>query len=422
MPTLPPTALLIPLAIAAALLPAATARRMAVAGTLGFLLALAALRLDGWIAGPGLAAPLHASPTPWLVATSGLVITAVLSWIAALASGVAHRGDGAAPRVTRPLAIAGVLAAAGLASAWPALVAAGPGRSLVAGLALAAALAIVAWLGGVLRLRALLSRLVGDAVPDALARRRSGLLPWGAGFALVAFAPHLHLVLAGTALLLALGGRASARARAWAALGADVVALLALLGGWWLLWTIAGPAGGWMSRVGEIPLSPAAEYLLAPLLGLVAFRLAGVVPLAGPTGALLAPAAALLAWRLLVPALPVALPAWTAGTLALGTLGALAAGAARRVDLVLAAAGISALLAGGDAGRTGGVLLLVLAPLASPALAGRWCSVPSPARAALAAFAAWAAGEALTGTLAVEVVYSIGLVAGAAACAWPTRG
>jgi hypothetical protein len=175
-----------------------------------------------------------------------------------------------------------------------------------------------------------------------------------------------------------------------------------------------------MRDLGQVPLSPAAEYLLVPLLGVVLLRFAAVPPLDGTMGAGPAAIAVLLGWRVVLPLLPGALPAWSAGVLAAAALGAVLAGAARRGDLLLAAVGSAGFLAGGEAGRLGGTLLLVAAVLARPG--SRAAALPVGARVALAVMIGWAAGEVLTGTLAVEVAYSVLLVAGAMAFAWPPRG
>jgi hypothetical protein len=131
-------------------------------------------------------------------------------------------------------------------------------------------------------------------------------------------------------------------------------------------------------------------------------------------------AAVLLAWRVVLPLLPGALPAWSAGVLAAAALGAILAGASRRGDLLLAAVGLAALLAGGEPGRLGGPVLLLASAFAGPG--SRVAGFAVGVRVALAVTLAWAAGEALTGTLASEVAYSVALVAGAAAGAWPPRG
>ncbi len=65
-------------------------------------------------------------------------------------------------------------------------------------------------------------------------------------------------------------------------------------------------------------------------------------------------------------------------------------------------------------------LLLVAAVAARPG--SRLAGFPLGLRVAYAVLIGWAAGEALTGTLSAEVVYSVALVMGAMACAWPARG
>jgi hypothetical protein len=419
MPALPPTVLVLPLAAAAALVRDPRARALAALGIVAYLLPLAALRLDGWAVSPFLAPAVPQVATPFLVATGGLVVAAALAWAAAGYTGrAALRG---APRGT-PIwsAVAAVLTIAGLFPAGPVLAAAGPLRAVTAGVGIAAAVGLLARAGAVLRLRALLSRMPCAPGPRTSPTSPAAHAPWVVGLLLIALGPHLHVVFSGTALLLALVAREDLRARSTRAAVADAVAVLALLGAWWLIGTIAGVDGGWMRKIDQLPLSPAAEYLLVPLLAVVLFRLAGVPPLDGTGGAGLAAAAMLLAWRAVLPLLPAALPAWSAGVLAAAAVGATLAGAARRVDLLLAAVGLGALLAGGEPGRLGGALLLVAAALARPGF--RVAGFAVGIRVALAVTLAWSAGEALTGTLSAEVVYSVVLAVGAVACAWPPRG
>jgi len=419
MAALPPTVLVLPLAAAAVLVRGAGARALATLGTVAYLLPLAALRLDGWAVSPFLAPPLPQVATPFLVATGGLVTAAALAWAVAGYTGMAGLRGAPAGLAARPGAAA-VLALAGLVPSWPVLAAAGRLRAVAAGLGIVAAVALLGWAGGALRLRALLARIPCALGPDLRTTSLADFAPWGIGLLMMAVGPHLHVVLAGAALLLALTARHDLRARSVRAAVPDVVAGLALLGAWWLLGTVAGIEGGWMRDIEHVPLSPAAEYLLVPLLGAVVFRFAGVPPLDGTMGAGPAAIAVLLSWRVVLPMLPGALPAWSAGVLAAAALGAILAGASRRGDLLLAAVGSAALLAGGEAGRLGGPVLLVAAALARPG--SRVAGFAVGVRVALAVTVAWAAGEALTGTLAGEVAYSVALVAGAAAGAWPPRG
>lgn len=394
-------------------------RALATLGTVAYLLPLAALRLDGWAISPFLAPPLPQVATPFLVATGGLVTAAVLAWtVAGYTGAVGHREAPGGVRARS--AVAAVLALVGLVPSWPVLAAAGPLRAVAAGLGIVAVVALLARAGGALRLRALLARLPCAWGPDSRTPGLAAFAPWGIGLLMMTVGPHLHVVVAGAALLLALTARHDLRARSVRAAVPDAVAGLALLGAWWLIATVAGIEGGWMRDIELVPVSPAAEYLLAPLLGVVVFRLAGVPPLDGPTGARLAVAAVVLAWRVALPLLPGALPAWSAGVLAAAALGAVLAGASRRGDLLLAAVGCAALLAGGEAGRLGGPVLLLASAFAGPG--SRAAGFAVGVRVALAVTLAWAAGEALTGTLASEVAYSVALVAGAAAGAWPPRG
>ncbi len=320
MPALHPTVLVLPLAAAAVLLRGARAMALATVGTVAYLLPLAALRLDGWSAAPFLAPPVPQAATPFLVATAGLVVAAALAWGAAgfTALGAPREDPGGAPAAsTAALVLAGI----GLVPAWPLLVAAGPLRAVTAGVGLAAAILLLAWAGRGLRLRALLSRIPCAHVPDPQPTTLAAFAPWAIGLLMLVAGPHLHVVLGGTALLLALVARDDLRARSLRAAVPDAVAAVALLAAWWLLGTVAGIEGGWMRAIAQVPLSPAAEYLLVPLLGVVLFRFAAVPPLDGTTGAAPAAIAVLLGWRVVLPLLPGALPAWSAGVLAAAAIG-----------------------------------------------------------------------------------------------------
>lgn len=416
MSGLPPTTLAIPLAVAAVLL-RGRARALGIVGTAAVLLPLAAVRLDGWVALPALTPPGPEAAGAHHLVNAGLVLAAAIAWTLALHTGLGNAAGGTRARL--PAAIAALLVVIGFAPTLPLIAHAGPSYALAVGLGVVSAGAGIGWAASALRLRPRLARLVPAARPPTLQFRRA--LPRIAGLLLLAAGPHLHVALAGAALLLVLIARDDFRARSLPALAADGVALGSLAGAWWLLGTVAGGEGGWLGRIGELPLSPAAAWLLVPLLGMVLFRLAGAPPLAGPTGTGLAAAAGLLSWRVVQPALGWELPAWTGGTLGLGALGALLAGAARRADLLLTVVGASALLAGGGA-ATVGLVPLLLAPCVTPWAAARLSRVGPGTGPLLAATLVWACGEVLAGLLAAEVAYSVVIVAGAVACGWPSRG
>lgn len=419
MPALHATVLLLPLAAAAVLLRGTRAGGLALLGTVAYLLPLAVLRLDGWTAAPFLGPPIPQAATPFLVTTGGLVVAAAVAWGMAVLTG--FRGIHATPGpMPVPAMTSAVLALLGFVPAWPVLAAAGPARAGAAGAGFVAAILLAARAARGLRLRALLSRIPCTFGPDLDVTGPAAFAPWGLGLLLLAVGPHLHVVFAGTVLLLAMVARHDLGARSVRAAVPDAVAALALLAAWWLLGAVAGLEGGWMRDIAQVPLSPAAEYLLVPLLGVVVFRFAGVPPLDGTLGAGTAAIAVLLAWRVVLPLLPGALPAWSAGVLAAAALGAILAGASRRGDLLLAAVGGAALLAGGETGRLGAPVLLVAAVAARPGF--RLAGIPLGLRVAHAVLIGWAAGEALTATLSAEVVYSVALVMGAMAWAWPARG
>ncbi|MBA3260650.1 MAG: hypothetical protein H0T68_14440 [Gemmatimonadales bacterium] len=188
---------------------------------------------------------------------------------------------------------------------------------------------------------------------------------------------------------------------------------LLLIPAYWLLSTIAGPLGLAVSALPAIPLSPAAERLLAAALLLVAWALGGLWPVHRQVaGALIAPAGALLIYRVGAAAMPAGLAYWRAAIFPLLVIGIWHAALARRLELVAVGGGLLGMASLDRNGIAGAGWLLATA-VGLEVL--RRTGVDGPlARSALIVTAAWGGLEAATGGLRTEVVYTV-LAAGGAA-------
>lgn len=176
----------------------------------------------------------------------------------------------------------------------------------------------------------------------------------------------------------------------------------------WLLATIAGPVGLRIAALPQVPLSPAAELLLAPALLLAAWATAGLWPLQRQLpGAFLAPAGALLLARVAHPLVPGGLEYWRPLSVPLLVLGLWHAAAWGRWPLVLAGAALLA-IAGETPGPTAAGAALLVAALLLEVLS----SVDSSPRATILLRVAtwplstWAGVGVLQEVLRGEVVYS----------------
>ena len=139
---------------------------------------------------------------------------------------------------------------------------------------------------------------------------------------------------------------------------------LLLLPAWWLMATVAGAEGLSAGSLGVLPLSPAAERLLAPALLLAGWALAGLWPLHRQMpGPLTAPVGALLVARVAVPAVPEGLAHWQALAMPLVVAGVWHAALTRRWALIAVGLAWVGLLAPGGRGLTGAGLLLAAALL-----------------------------------------------------------
>ena len=392
------------LALGAALLPGERQRRIAGAGLLTLGLGLAA-----WGAGSPAGAPL---PTPsrlgqgFLVVNGGLLLLGAALLVGAAVS--AKSGP------LRPAARLATLAGAAVL-AWRCagfLAAAGPVRALAAALGLGFVAAALRAAGGAListRQARSLGRLFRPPLEPGATRRGRSRPLWivVAGAAAVALGTHMALVFSGVI------------ATAWAAHFAfhppggrprpTAPALtLALVPAYWLLATVAGPVGVGLRSVRDIPLSPAAELLVAPLVLLAGWAVAALWPLQRQLpGAILAPLGALLLARIALPLAPAGLEYWRPLLVPVVVLGLWHAASSGRWPLLAAGAGFLG-VAGGSAAGAAGAPWLLAAGLALE-LARMW----SPARrmAALVGPAAWLAAawgglRVVEGGLRGEVVYT----------------
>lgn len=179
----------------------------------------------------------------------------------------------------------------------------------------------------------------------------------------------------------------------------------------WLAWRAAGDDGLGVAGLGDAAFSPALQVLLGVLVLPSMFVLAGVPPFDRfVPGALLVPVAAALLARSVLPGLADGVEHWrSAGALWL-VLGAADAVRRRRGALVLSCAALFALLVGGiEARLAGGVLALVAALADLAPREGRAWPAWSGRAAIGAALLAWVV--AIRTTLAVEVVYTVAMVA-----------
>jgi hypothetical protein len=201
---------------------------------------------------------------------------------------------------------------------------------------------------------------------------------------------------------------------------------LLLLPGYWLLATVAGPEGLSIAALPLVPLSPAAESLIAPALLLAGWSAAGLWPLHRQLpGAFTGPAGALLLSRIALPLAAGALEHWRPVVVPLVILGMWHAAARARWPLLavggalLGIAGVTPSGATGAGWLIGSALILELSRMRSF----------SEGVARLARVVGWISGAwggllVLEGGLHGEVVYTtLGTVVGFAPgilISWPT--
>jgi hypothetical protein len=298
------------LALGTALLGGRTERRLGAAGLLCLGLALAALQVsDG---GTALRPAVAEDPGEGFLVVNGALLLLGLGLLLRAAA-----ADG--PWRTRSLSrmvialgvglmlwlIAGQLQAGGLVRAALSAIAAG-----LAGTALAAITRIAASTSPALAAgRLLFTEPLG---PPAVARGPATvqLLALLAAGATAALGPHVLPVSVGV-LVAVWSGYRLVRPVSGRRLPVAPALVLVLVPAYWLLATIAGPIG---LRIGElhlVPLSPAAESLLAAAMLLSAWSTAGLWPLHRQLpGVLVAVVGGLLLLRVALPLTPAGLEQW----------------------------------------------------------------------------------------------------------------
>jgi hypothetical protein len=379
----------------AVLVPGARGRRLGAGGLGALALALGALRAGG---GPGRLPGDFAAVELALL----LVGAAVLAAAAIPTARAGWRGSAAVA-----LLAAGVLL---LLSDLRALVQAATVGGSAAALGVVSGIAGLAWVAGGVVLR---------RWPPADAGRHGAIdRRWiacaTAGVLLASVGPHVLLIFGGAVLAaVAVGAEALGR-RGFSAAAVVAISVAALGTAAWLLAAIAGDQGLAVAALADLPLSPAAETLLAPLLLLAAWSVAGLWPLPrSPLTGLAGLAGLLLMVRVAAPALPEGLDHWRPLAYPVLGVGLWQAVVSRRWPAALIGGALFALIAGSAGGPVAAWCFGAgaLGAGIGERLAGReatWLSCLAALAAGVGALPATAAG------LQGEVVYTTLTVAGVA--------
>jgi hypothetical protein len=299
------------------------------------------------------------------------------------------------PRVIGPVALAASAVVLGwlargliLAAGWTALLAALPIACLVIGLAAAGSL----------------PGRSGHSHDDRAVRNvrpatRARAVAIGLGTVLAIAGPNVWLIVAGALL-------------AAAAVSPLLVAVAAvgLIPSLWFMWTVAGPVGLRTATLASIPLSPAAEAMIAPALALGAVGFFGLWPLRRWGSPLLLPVGAALLLRLGAAA-PDGLQSWETVLVPLGVIGLGHALLAAEPDETIGAATWLAAVTGGVwaaalLAAAGAIRELIGVAGGMPVVARRVAAMRCVSAAAWGLVAAGAA-LALRSLLGAEVVYGV---------------
>jgi hypothetical protein len=299
----------------------------------------------------GLRAAVVPRPPAFLAVTAALVLAAL--GLAIVAAVRADRSGSDRGRLTGPVLL--LVGAIGLSAALVPTLAGAPPVVLVSALAgMAAAVGVLVAIGRWVRFPR------DDRIPAPPGRERpaAGVI---LGSAAAALGPHFGVVVGGV-VLAAWSGFLLNRRDGGSRVPVAPLLTLPLLAAWWLMATIAGPEGLGMATLPLVPLSPAAELMLAPVVLVAAWATAGLWPLHRQVpGGLLAVAGALLVTRVVVPAMPDGLEHWRALAMPLVVVGLWhAALSDRPAGLAVGMAWIG-LLGGTPSGKRGAVLLLAAA-------------------------------------------------------------
>lgn len=235
----------------------------------------------------------------------------------------------------------------------------------------------------------------------------------------VALGPHAGLAFLGL-IVAAAADYLGRRARGQASVPWLPLVTLGLLPIWWLLATIAGPVGLGLASLGDVPLSPRAEVLLALPLALVVWSSLALWPAHRLfPGGLLAPLGVALWLRVARPALADGLVHWQPVLMPLGVLGVWGGAIAGRSAAALNALAFVAVTSG-DGGASAAALLLTAAALALGA--SRSCATPAPL-AKVGERLAWAVAVlalpvVLEAGFRRQIVYTLAAAGGAALALW----
>ena len=389
--------------VGAAVLPAFRARRGA-----GLAAAVSGLALAG-LAAPGApltiptASQLAALPPGFLAADAALLVIGVVLAVGAALVAVADRRSVLTIAAAVPLGVGGALvlwAGSGLVAS-----ASVRGMVLAALIEIALGVGLVA-LGWYLRL--------APAPDRAAPHPRGAIAGLVVGTLSAAVGAHASLILLGVIAATWSGHLLERRAGGSRLPMAPALALL-VVPAWWLLGTIGGPEGLALSSLADLPISPAAERLLAIPLLLAGWATTGLWPLQRQLpGGLVAPAGAFLLARLVLVALPAGVEHWRPLAMPIVVLGIWHAALSGRLPRVAVGMAWVGLLAPQGGGLVGASFLLAaglaveLTERVSALRAGRFA--PAAQAIPLVAFG-WGALLAVGGALHGEVVYTVAAVA-----------
>ena len=391
--------------LGAALLPLSRGRVLAMLASISSGLAVAGLQ-----AGPP--RPASALPPGFVAGEAALLASGATLAIAAAISAV---------RSTRsPVAVAGWAAVAGgglgLGLTGATYVGIAPAGALLGAVVAVAGVGLLLVAGGRLAGRA--EAPVGHAPASPL-----GLAAIAAGALLAALGAGAGSVFLGS-MLAGIGGWIGRRASDPQPLPIAPILLLLLLPAWWLMATIAGPEGLAVASLADLPWSPAAERLLAPVLLVAAWALSGLWPLQREEPAVLtAPIGALLLVRVAIPAVPDGLEHWRALAMPLVVIGLWHALLTRDRAVAVAALAWVGLVTVSVAGQAGGALLLIggLVLELADRTPSRMAGAVTILRAGAALIAGTGALLAVEGGVHTEVVYTALVAAALVAAAGRSR-
>jgi hypothetical protein len=375
------------------LLPDARRRRVAGGGLGALVLALAALRVG---------AGASRLPTDFASVELALVLIG-LGVLAAAALPTARRGRRGALGLA--LLTAGLVL---LLRDFEGLVRAARLGGTMAALGAIGGIAALSWLSAAAVLRR--ARIPADPARPIAARWMACA---GAGVLLTALAPHVLLIFAGVLLAAAAIGAEGAGRHRWLSLIPVAITLATLGAASWLLVTIAGDQSLATGALPELPLSPAAEALLAPLLLLAGWSVAGLWPLGrSPLTGVAGLAGLFVLGRVALPALPEGLEHWRPLAYPILGLALWQAAASRRWAAALIAGGLLALVSGTRDGVAAacwlGLGALTVAIAGYPTRYAPWLLCLATLAAGAGTLPGTAAG------LGAEVVYTTITVAGVA--------